>query len=118
MLKEMKVFFAADIALVKEDFEVMTARVRALEDDGDITRGKQDDLKTKVNRLQQINLSMEGRLAVLQDSKQQRNLRISGVPEDITNNEVPHYLHRMLSSMPSQGQSYDTGLPQLGPYII
>ncbi|CAH2319902.1 Hypothetical predicted protein [Pelobates cultripes] len=67
MLKEIKAFFVADIALVRED--------------------------------------IGGRLAVLEDSKRQRNLQVRGVPEDITNNDVPHYLHRMLSSMLSPSKA-------------
>ncbi|CAH2305865.1 Hypothetical predicted protein [Pelobates cultripes] len=75
MPAEMKAFFAADIALVREDMGVMTAWLRMLEEAGDSTRGKQD-LKVEVDKLKQDNLTMESRLAVLEDSKQQRNLRV------------------------------------------
>ncbi|CAH2225511.1 Hypothetical predicted protein [Pelobates cultripes] len=97
MLKEMKSFFAT--ALIGEDLAVMTARVQALEDNGNITRGKQEDMEAEENRLKQANLSMEGRLAVLEDSKRQQNLQVRSVLEDITTTKVPYYQRKMLSSM-------------------
>ncbi|CAH2250787.1 Hypothetical predicted protein [Pelobates cultripes] len=99
MLAEIKAFFTADTALWRKDMGVMTARLRMLEEAGDTTRGKQDDLKAEVGKLKQANLTMESRLAVLEDSKRQQNLRVRGVPEDAAEAEIPHYFRRLISSM-------------------
>ncbi|CAH2223917.1 Hypothetical predicted protein [Pelobates cultripes] len=99
MVAELKAYFSADIALVREDMGVMTARLRALEEAGTATTSKQEALQPEVETLKQANHTMEGRLAVLEDARWQRNMRVRGIPENIGEDEVPHYLHRMWSSM-------------------
>ncbi|CAH2306844.1 Hypothetical predicted protein [Pelobates cultripes] len=95
----MKTLFAADIALVRKDLGVITARLQSLEDSGDTAHCGQDAQQSELDKLKQANLLMEGRIAVLEDSKRQRNLKIWSVPEDATDSEIPHYLRRLLSSV-------------------
>ncbi|CAH2285866.1 Hypothetical predicted protein [Pelobates cultripes] len=75
----------------------MTARsrLRALEEHDVATKSKQETLKAEVETLKQANLTMKGRLASLVDARRQRNMRVRGNPENIGEDEVPHYLYRM-----------------------
>ncbi|CAH2310858.1 Hypothetical predicted protein [Pelobates cultripes] len=76
LLREMKTLFAADIALVRKDLGVITARLQLLEDPGDNVQCRQDAQQSELDALKLTNLLMEGRIAALEDSKRQRNLKI------------------------------------------
>ncbi|CAH2285430.1 Hypothetical predicted protein [Pelobates cultripes] len=96
----MKTLFAANIALVQKDLGVITARLQSLENSGDIAQCRQDAQQSELDKLKQANLLMEGRIAVLEDTKRQRNLKIRVFfTEDVTDSEIPHYLRRLLSSI-------------------
>ncbi|CAH2293807.1 Hypothetical predicted protein [Pelobates cultripes] len=95
----MKTLFAADIALVWKDLGVITARLQSLEDSGDNVQCQQDAPQSELDALKLTNLLMEGRIAALEDSKRQRNLKIRSVFEEVTESETPHYLRRLLSSI-------------------
>ncbi|CAH2255042.1 Hypothetical predicted protein [Pelobates cultripes] len=72
MLAEIKAFFSADIALVRQDLGTITTRLQSLEDEGRITRDLQGTMSAEIDRLKQITLNMEQKIAVLKDSKRQK----------------------------------------------
>ncbi|CAH2274271.1 Hypothetical predicted protein [Pelobates cultripes] len=99
LLREMKTLFAADIALVRKDLGVITARLLSLQDSDDIAQWRQDAQQSELEKLKQANFLMEGRIAVLEDSKRHRNLKIGSFSEEVTDCEMPHYICCLLSSI-------------------
>ncbi|CAH2281984.1 Hypothetical predicted protein, partial [Pelobates cultripes] len=87
ILSELKAYFSADIARIREDMGVMTSQLRVLEEENAKTKGQQEDLKVEVEKLKQANLVLESKLA---------ELEVRGVPEVIVDDKVPNF-RRLLS---------------------
>ncbi|CAH2325546.1 Hypothetical predicted protein [Pelobates cultripes] len=87
--------FTAELNLVKTEVQAVAARVQATEEDvQDLNQGM-TTLNYSVQQLGALHASLSTRVDQLDDRGRQRNIKIRGIADSLTPDEIPHFIRRL-----------------------
>ncbi|CAH2315132.1 Hypothetical predicted protein [Pelobates cultripes] len=99
LLTNIRAFFNADLNIMCEDITVVTARLQANEDAITSLAQKQESTNEHLLQLQASHKSMQVRLDTQDDARRRNNLKIRGIAESVTDQELPHFLRRLWTTL-------------------
>ncbi|CAH2282207.1 Hypothetical predicted protein [Pelobates cultripes] len=88
----MKTDFQAAVSDMRKDIHAVGTRVNALEEKTDELCHMNDTIVEKIQRVEADNKHLMEKLADLEDHSRRNNIRVRGVPETVTQEELPAYL--------------------------
>ncbi|CAH2311644.1 Hypothetical predicted protein [Pelobates cultripes] len=99
MVSDLKAFFTSELAVLKEKLGTLTGQIRATEDEVHDLRVKQDSTTKQVLEISTTCEQLNARVGQLEDSSCQRNLKVRGIPETISVEELPQFIRRLFSAI-------------------
>ncbi|CAH2246996.1 Hypothetical predicted protein [Pelobates cultripes] len=95
----MKTDFQAAVSDMRKDIHEVGTRVNALEEKTDELCHMNDTIVEKIQRMDADNKRLMEKLADLEDRSRRNNIRVCGVPETVTQEELPAYLLRLFQAI-------------------
>ncbi|CAH2321832.1 Hypothetical predicted protein [Pelobates cultripes] len=116
LLRELQQMSAADIDRVRTDVKAVEARTQATENTVLELQREVRDLRDKINILQHSHTSPTQRVDISEYRNRLPNIKVGGVPDSISQAELPHYLRRLVETILTHSQ--DNKLQLDGCYRI
>ncbi|CAH2322179.1 Hypothetical predicted protein [Pelobates cultripes] len=107
MVTDLKAFFTAELAGLKSELNALTGRIQATEDGVQDLKNQQDATAAQTLELAATCTQLNARMGQLEDAARQRNLKVRGIPDTITAEELPYLIKRLLQATfpPKQARS-------------
>ncbi|CAH2220628.1 Hypothetical predicted protein [Pelobates cultripes] len=99
LMHNIRVFFNADLNIIREDITVVTARVQATEDSIHSITQQQTSTNEPMQQLLATNKVMQIRIDTLDDARRCKNLKIRGITETIGEQKLPHLIRLHLPTL-------------------
>ncbi|CAH2299746.1 Hypothetical predicted protein [Pelobates cultripes] len=101
-MNNIRVFLNAALNILRDDITVVTARVQATEDCIHSITQQQTSTKEQMQQLQATNKAMQIRIDTMDDAQRCKNLKIRGITETISDQELPDLIRRLLCTLLTQ----------------
>ncbi|CAH2285839.1 Hypothetical predicted protein [Pelobates cultripes] len=103
MVTDLKAFFTAELAGLKMELSTLTGRMRATEEAVQDLRAQHNATAKQTQELATTCSQLNARMGQLEDMARQRNIKVRGIPDTVTADELPLLIKRLLqAALPSK----------------
>ncbi|XP_053547007.1 charged multivesicular body protein 4b-like [Bombina bombina] len=85
------------MAEIKSDLTDMGKRIDILEDQKDAMVENVDEMTQTISDQQQLLQELQDKMEDLENRSRRNNIRLKGIPEDVTTKEIPAYIAQLFS---------------------
>ncbi|CAH2316199.1 Hypothetical predicted protein [Pelobates cultripes] len=112
MLGELRRNIAADIGKFREEISSVSARLQNTELNAAAQDTRLGTVEQQLLALQKVQREHQESMAVLEDKRRWKNIKVRGLPDAVETDELPHLFRRMFSTLftarQAKGMSLDS----------
>ncbi|CAH2301169.1 Hypothetical predicted protein [Pelobates cultripes] len=110
LLCNIRMLFAADVAVLREDIHTVEGRVKKTEEASQGLTARCTQLEAQNAELQRSQALLAARMDTVEDPNRSRNIKIQGVPDSISQDTLAQFIGRLLTSLLTPQQVKTIGI--------